>query len=372
MADEIRIHLATPHMSGEEYELDYVHEAFQTGWITPLGANVDGFEKELCEKVGAGYGAALSSGTAALHLALKAAGVTAGDVVFCQSLTFAASANPIVYLGAQPVFIDSDRKTWNMDPDALAEAFRRWRPKAVVVVHLYGLSADMDPIVRLSREHGAALIEDAAESLGTLYKGRATGTYGDYGVFSFNGNKIITTSGGGMVVSENEERIRKIRFWATQSKEPARHYQHNEIGYNYRMSNVSAGIGRGQLKVLDQRVDKKREIYNLYRRELDGLPGIGFMPGNDFDTPNRWLSCITLDGTVKPEDVLAALEKEGIDSRPIWKPMHLQPVFSGCQMVGGGNAEWLFVHGVCLPSDTKMTVEQQREVIGVIKGLFGL
>ncbi len=304
MAGKYFIQLSTPHMSREGYELDYVREAFETNWIAPLGANVDGFEAELCKKVGAAHGAALVTGTAALHLALKAAGVGAGDVVFCQSLTFAASANPIVYLGARPVFIDSDPGTWNMDPGALEEAFRRWRPKAVVVVHLYGLSADLDPILELCRAHGAALVEDAAESLGTTYKGRHTGTLGDFGVYSFNGNKIITTSGGGMVVSENAERIAKIRFWATQSKDPARHYQHSELGYNYRMSNIVAGIGRGQLKVLDRRVEQKRAIYALYRRELGGLPGVGFMPDNDFDAPNRWLSCLTLDGPVAPEDVM--------------------------------------------------------------------
>ena len=370
MAGKLKLLLSTPHMSDESYELDYVHEAFRTNWIAPLGANVDGFENELCEKVGAGYGAALSSGTAGIHLALLAAGVGAGDVVFCQSLTFAATANPIVYTGATPVFIDSDEKTWNMDLDALEEAFRRYKPKAVIAVHLYGLSADLDPIIRLCRQNGAVLIEDAAESLGTKYKGQYTGTLGDYGVFSFNGNKIITTSGGGMVVSRDEEPIKKIRFWATQSKDPARHYQHSEIGYNYRLSNVLAGIGRGQLKVLDARVQKKQEIYALYRRELESLPDIGFMPSNDFDAPNCWLSCITLGGSVTAQDVIIALEEQRIESRPIWKPLHLQPVFSGCDMIGGSVSEWIFEHGVCLPSDTKMTTEQQLEVIAVIKGLF--
>ncbi len=370
MADRYRLYLATPHMSDEAFELEYVHEAFQTNWIAPLGANVDGFERELCQKVGARHAAALNSGTAAIHMALLAAGVGRGDVVFCQSLTFAASANPIVYLGAEPVFIDSDRKTWNMDPGALEEAFKRWQPKAVIAVHLYGLSADLDPIVRLCRKHGAALIEDAAESLGSKYKGQHTGTFGDYGVFSFNGNKIITTSGGGMVVSQNEERIKKIRFWVTQSKEPVRHYQHEEIGYNYRMSNVLAGIGRGQLKVLDQRVEKKREIYAQYKSALDGLPGIGFMPDNDFDEPNCWLSCITLDGPVSTGDVMRALDAQGIESRPVWKPLHMQPVFKDCGSVGGSVSEWIFRNGLCLPSDTKMTNEQQMEIIDVIKNLY--
>ena len=370
MADKIWLNLSSPHMSDEAFELDYIHEAFRTNWIAPLGANVDGFESELCDKVGAGHAAALTTGTAAIQMALIAAGVGAGDVVFCQSLTFSASANPIVYLGAKPVFIDSDRNTWNLDPVALEEAFRRYKTKAVIAVHLYGLSADLDPIIRLCKQHGAALIEDAAESLGTKYKGRYTGTFGDYGVYSFNGNKIITTSGGGMVVSENDERIRKIRFWVTQAKDPARHYQHSELGYNYRMSNILAGIGRGQLKVLDKRVEKKREIYAQYKRELSGLPGVGFMPENAFDEPNYWLSCLTLDGPVKPEDVIRALEDKGIDSRPIWKPLHLQPVFGDCDSVGGSVSEWIFSHGICLPSDTKMTAEQQMEVVGVIKSLF--
>ena len=370
MADMKKLLLASPHMSEESFELDYVHEAFRTNWIAPLGANVDGFENELCEKVGAGYGAALSSGTAGIHLALLAAGVGSGDVVFCQSLTFAATANPILYTGARPVFIDSDEKTWNMDPAALEEAFRRYKPKAVIVVHLYGLCADLDPIVKLCRQHGTVLIEDAAESLGTTYKGRHTGTFGDYGVFSFNGNKIITTSGGGMVVSDNEERIAKIKFWATQSKDPARHYQHSEIGYNYRLSNVLAGIGRGQLKVLDKRVEKKREIFALYQRELGGLPGIGFMPSNDFDASNRWLSCVTLNSSITVEEVIVALEEKGIESRPVWKPLHMQPVFSGCDRIGGSVSEQIFTHGVCLPSDTKMTIEQQLEVVDILKGLF--
>ncbi len=370
MADKLKLYLATPHMSDEGFEQNYVHEAFETNWIAPLGANVDGFERELCEKVGAVHGAALTSGTAAIHLALLAAGVSAGDVVLCQSLTFAASANPIVYIGAKPAFVDSDLKTWNMDPNALEEALRRYKPKAVIAVHLYGLSADMEPIIRLCKEYGATLIEDAAESLGTKYKGRYTGTFGDYGVFSFNGNKIITTSGGGMVVSENEERIKKIRFWATQAKDPARHYQHSEIGYNYRMSNIIAGIGRGQIKVLDQRVEKKRAIYALYKEKLSGLPGVGFMPSNAFDEPNCWLSCITLDGPVKPGDIMRALEDKRIESRPIWKPLHLQPVFSGCGMAGGDVSEWIYSHGICLPSDTKMTAEQQLAVVGIIKSLF--
>jgi dTDP-4-amino-4,6-dideoxygalactose transaminase len=259
-----RIYLSSPHMSDEGYELNYIKEAFDTNWIAPLGPHVDAFEQELAARVGASHAAALSSGTAAIHMALLAAGIGPGDIVFCQSLTFSATANPILYLNATPVFIDSDSKTWNMDPEALTAAFDKYpQSKAVIVVHLYGLAADMDPILKICREHGAAVIEDAAESLGSYYKGRHTGTMGDYGVFSFNGNKIITTSGGGMLVSDNEERIRKVRFWATQSRDPARHYQHSEVGYNYRMSNIAAGIGRGQLKVLDERVARKKYIFRV-------------------------------------------------------------------------------------------------------------
>src|SRR5690625_223143 len=287
-----RIFLASPHMSDEGYEIEYVQEAFDTNWIAPLGNNVNQFEKELAAKVGSKDAAALSSGTAAIHLALKAAGVGEGDVVFCPTLTFSASANPIIYQNATPVFIDSDYETWNMCPQALEEALEKYpEVKAVLVVHLYGLSADMDRIVELCKKYNVFLIEDAAESLGTYYKGQHTGTFGDYGVFSFNGNKIITTSGGGMLVSNNKERIEKTRFWATQSRDPAPHYEHSELGFNYRMSNVVAGIGRGQLKVLAQRVEKKKYIYEYYKKALGNLEGVDFMPNNDWDQPNYWLSC---------------------------------------------------------------------------------
>ena len=257
MNTQKKIYLASPHMSDEGYEMQYVQEAFDTNWIAPLGKNVNEFENEFAGRLGVKSAAALSSGTAALHLALKAAGVGKDDIVFCQSLTFSASANPIIYQNATPVFIDSNFKTWNMNPESLEQAFLKYHPKAVIVVHLYGLAADMDRIVEICKQHNVTLIEDAAESLGTLYKGKPTGTFGDYGIFSFNGNKIITTSGGGMLVSNSEERIDKVRFWATQARDPARYYQHSELGYNYRMSNVVAGIGRGQLKVLDQRIKKK-------------------------------------------------------------------------------------------------------------------
>jgi len=366
-----KIWLSSPHMSDEGYEMQYIKEAFDSNWIAPLGENVDKFEKELAEKVGIGHAAALSSGTSAIHMALKAAGVGEGDIVFCQSLTFAGSANPIIYQSAIPVFIDSDYETWNMCPKALEQAFEKYpNVKAVIVVHIYGLSADMDRIIELCKEHGAVLIEDAAESLGTLYKGKHTGTLGDYGVYSFNGNKIITTSGGGMLVSNNEERIKKVRFWSTQSRDPARHYQHSELGYNYRMSNIVAGIGRGQLKVLDERIQKKKYIFEYYKRELGQLDGVKMMPVNEWNEPNYWLSCLTLHGKVKPIDIIEALEEDNIESRPIWKPMHIQPFFEKYDYIGGDVSEKIFENGICLPSDTKMTDDDLERVVNNIRKLW--
>lgn len=365
-----RIFLSSPHMSDERYEMQYIQEAFDTNWIAPLGENVNEFEKELAAMVGAKSAAALSSGTAAIHMALKAAGVGTGDIVFCSSLTFAATANPIIYQNAVPVFIDSDYETWNMSPKALEKAFEKYTPKAVIVVHLYGLSADMDKIMDICKKHHVTLIEDAAESLGTLYKGRYTGTLGDYGVFSFNGNKIITTSGGGILVSDNEERIAKVRFWSTQSRDPARHYEHSELGYNYRMSNIVAGIGRGQLKVLHKRIEKKRYIFEYYKRELGSLDGVKMMPINEWNEPNCWLTCITLSGKVRPLDIMEALEAENIESRPIWKPMHLQPFYKGYDFIGDGVSEEIFENGVCLPSDTKMSDEDLERIVRIIKGLW--
>ncbi|SEH44072.1 dTDP-4-amino-4,6-dideoxygalactose transaminase [Halobacillus karajensis] len=366
-----RIFLSSPHMSDEGYEQQYVQEAFDTNWIAPLGENVNQFELELAEKVGSEAAAALSSGTAAIHLALKAADVKEGDIVFCPTLTFSATANPIIYQNATPVFIDSNYETWNMCPKALEEAFEKYpEVKAVIVVHLYGLSADMDKIMEVCNKHDVAVIEDAAESLGGYYKGKHTGTFGDYGIFSFNGNKIITTSGGGMLVSNNEEKISKARFWATQSRDQARHYQHSELGFNYRMSNVVAGIGRGQLKVLDQRVEKKKYIFEYYKKELDQLEGVEFMPVNDWDEPNYWLSSLTLKGKIRPMDVMKALEKENIESRPVWKPMHIQPYFENFDFVGTRVSEDLFQNGICLPSDTKMSNEELDLVVKTMKGLW--
>ncbi|WP_088188408.1 DegT/DnrJ/EryC1/StrS family aminotransferase [Desulfosporosinus sp. FKA] len=373
-----RIYLSSPHMSDEGYEAEYIREAFETNWIAPLGKNVNEFEKELATRVNTKAAAALSSGTAAIHLALKAVGVGEGDhdIVFCPTLTFAASANPIIYQNAIPVFIDSDEETWNMSPVALEKAFQKYegRVKAVIIVHLYGLSADIDRIKVICDRYNVPLIEDAAESLGTLYKGRYTGTFGKYGIYSFNGNKIITTSGGGMLVANEEsnakERIEKVKFWATQSRDPARWYQHSEIGYNYRMSNIVAGIGRGQLKVLNKRIAKKRKIFEYYLRELGELEGVKMMPVNEWNAPNHWLSCITLNGYIRPFDVIEALEAENIESRPVWKPMHMQPFFDMYDYFGDGVAEKLFENGVCLPSDTKMTEEDLARVVGIIKGLW--
>ena len=371
------IYLASPHMSEEGYEQQYVKEAFDTNWIAPLGKNVNEFEKELAAYVGSKDAAALSAGSAALHLALKAAGVKAGDIVFCQDLTFSATANPIAYEKAIPVFIDSDYETWNMSPEALERAFEKYPDvKAVMPVHLYGLPANMDRIMEICKKHGVPVIEDAAESLGSLYHGQATGTFGDYGIF--NGNKIITTSGGGMLVcnlpeEQAKERIAKVRFWATQAREKARHYEHKEIGYNYRMSNIVAGIGRGQMKVLDQRIEQKRHIFAYYQEHLGDLEGLSFMPLHENERANCWLSVIQLapDCKVRPLDMIVALEKEDIETRPVWKPMHMQPVFADCDYIDNGKVgESLFENGVCLPSDTKMTDEDLKRICTIIRGLW--
>lgn len=373
---EKRIFLASPHMSEEGYEKEYIKEAFDTNWIAPLGENVNKFEEELANYVGAKCGAALSAGTAAIHMALKALDVKEGDIVFCSSLTFSATANPIIYQNATPVFIDCDRETWNMDPEALEKAFEKYpNPKAVVIVHLYGTPAKMDEIMAICNEHNVPLVEDAAESLGATYKGKQTGTFGKFGIFSFNGNKIITTSGGGMLVSDDEERIQKVRFWATQSRDKARYYQHSEIGYNYRMSNIVAGIGRGQLKVLNDRLAKKKEIYETYKEGFKDITEIEMKPVPVDTKPNYWLSTMLLkeESKVTPLNIMEALEKENIESRPIWKPMHMQPVFEKYDFIKVEDkpvSEDIFARGVCLPSDTKMTKEEQQEVIRIIKELF--
>lgn len=370
-----KIWLSTPTMHGEE--LGFVNQAFEKNWIAPLGFNVDGFENEMCEYLGISNAAALNAGTAALHLAVKLAQVERGDVVLCSDLTFVATVNPVVYEGAQLVFVDSERDTWNMDPAALKIALEKYkgRVKAVVAVHLYGTPAKLDEIISLCEEYGVTLIEDAAESLGATYKGRQTGTFGKYNAISFNGNKIITTSGGGMLLSEDEEAINKARFWATQARSPAPWYQHDEIGYNYRMSNVVAGIGRGQLMHLDEHRDLKEAIYMRYKAGFEGLP-VKMNPWSEQSKPNFWLSCITVDepvcDTVTPEKLRLALADENIEARPIWKPMHMQPVFSDCDYITAGEnvGEDLFRRGLCLPSDIKMTQEQQEHVIEIIRCCF--
>ena len=371
-----RIFLASPHMSDEGYEKMYVKEAFDTNWIAPLGENVNKFEEELAEYVGTKHAAALSAGTAAIHMAFKALDVKKGDIVFCSDLTFSATANPITYQNATPVFIDSEKETWNMDPEALEKAFEKYpHPKAVIVVHLYGTPAKIEEIRKICEKHEVPLVEDAAESLGATYKGKQTGTFGKYGIYSFNGNKIITTSGGGMLISEDEEKIAKVRFWATQAREKARHYEHKEIGYNYRMSNIVAGIGRGQLKVLDLRIKQKTEIYNRYKEAFKNMTDIKMQPIPENTMPNHWLSVITLkeDSKVKPLDIMVALEKENIESRPVWKPMHMQPVFEKCDFIKVADepvSKELFETGVCLPSDTKMTKEEQDKIVNIIKNLW--
>ncbi len=389
------IFLASPHMSEEGYEKEYIKEAFDTNWIAPLGRNVTEFENEMVHKLGGSRAVALSAGTAAIHMALKAVGVGQGDFVFCQSLTFSASANPIVYEKAVPVFIDSEADTWNMSPAALELAFEKYakigkKPKAVIVVHLYGICAKIAEIKEICDKYQAPLIEDAAESLGTVYHGRHTGTFGDYGIISFNGNKIITSSGGGMLLvntEDAEEKANKVLYWATQAREPAPWYQHTEIGYNYRMSNIVAGIGRGQLKVLDQRVQKKRYIFEYYQKHLGDLPGISFMPMPQDTYCNCWLSVIQLavDCPVKPKDIMQALEEDDVESRPVWKPMHLQPIFAECDFVSqvqercildeecGADSSisgQIFAHGICMPSDTKMTDEDLQRVCKAVRKLW--
>lgn len=373
-----RIYLSPPHMSGNE--LNYVKEGFDTNWIAPLGPNVDGFEQELCDYVGVKYGLALSSGTAGIHLALRYLGVGPGDTVFCSSLTFAGSCNPIIYQYATPVFIDSEPDSWNMSPNALEKAFQ-WAkkenkmPKAVIIVDLYGQSADYEKLLPICEYYGVPVIEDAAEALGASYRGKKCGAFGHINIFSFNGNKIITTSGGGMVVSNDEKAINKMRFWATQAREQERHYEHKEYGYNYRMSNICAGIGRGQLEVLDERVAAKKEIQRRYAEGLKELP-VQFMPVLDRGEPNYWLTVMMTNDEceVSPEDIIAALEKENIESRPVWKSMHMQPVFKMYPFFShthqGSVGEDLFNRGVCLPSGTAMKAEEQQKVIEVIQNLL--
>lgn len=372
-----KIYLASPHMSKEKYEEKYVKEAFDTNWLSTVGENINEFEAAVKEYLKIENAVGLASGTSAIHLGLKALGVEKDDIVFVSDLTFSASVNPIIYQNATPIFIDSEKETWNMDPKALEKAFEKYpNPKAVVVVHLYGSSAKIDEIIKICDEHNVPVLEDAAEGLGTIYKGKFLGTYGKCSALSFNGNKIITTTGGGMLISQDKEIIDKAKFWSTQSKDPARHYQHSQIGYNYRMSNVLAGIGRGQMKVLENRIDKKNEIFEFYKNAFKDIPDIEMMPEKPEERSNRWLTTITIKSSskVKPLDIIEALEKENIESRPVWKPMHMQPIFEKYDFIkledGQSVGEDLFARGVCLPSDTKNTIEDMERITKIIKELF--
>ena len=369
-----KIWLSSPHMGGKEQV--YVKEAFDTNWIAPLGPHVDGFEKDLCNFTGVNHAAALSAGTAAIHLALILLDVKAGDELICQSFTFSASANPIVYQGAVPIFVDSERDTWNMCPKHLCWAIedrisKGKKPKAIIPVHLYGMPAKMDEIIGVANEFNIPIIEDAAEALGSSLNGKPCGSFGQMGVLSFNGNKIITTSGGGALISNDETCIKQARFLATQARDAAPHYQHSHIGYNYRMSNVCAAIGRGQMEVLEERVAQRRANYNFYSNALKGVAGMSFLPEPQGFFSNRWLTCILIDtaltnNAISREDIRKALEKENIESRPLWKPMHLQPVFAGAPFYGDGTSEKLFEQGLCLPSGSNLSQTDLEKVVAVI------
>lgn len=376
MTEKKKIYLSSPTIHDKEQE--FVKEAFDTNWVAPLGPNVTAFEKEMAAYTGAGHASALSAGTAAIHLALKILGVGEGDIVFAPSLTFSATCNPILYENATPVFIDSERDTWNMSPEALERAFEKYEtPKAVIVVHLYGTPAKLDEIMEICRKHQVPLIEDAAESLSSTYKGKHTGTFGKIGIYSFNGNKIITTSGGGMLVSDEKEITDKATFLATQARDPARHYQHSQIGYNYRMSNITAGIGRGQLLYLEEHKAAKKRIYDRYKKAFEDLECVTMNPLNKDGDANNWLSCILIKEECKitPDIILDALQEMNIEARPIWKPMHLQPVFEKYDFVtacgpSDSVAADIFERGLCLPSDIKNTDEDMELIISVIRKIF--
>jgi dTDP-4-amino-4,6-dideoxygalactose transaminase len=368
-----KIWLSSPHMGGEE--INFVNEAFDTNWIAPLGPNVDGFERDLSSYTGSKHTAALSSGTAAIHLALILLNVSAGDEVICQSFTFSASANPILYQCAVPIFIDSESDTWNMDPVKLEEAIKDRiakgkKPKAIIYVHLYGMPAKIQEIKSIAEKYEIPLIEDAAEALGSRYFDKHVGTFGDIGILSFNGNKIITTSGGGAMISDNEEYIKKARFLATQARDNAPHYQHSHIGFNYRMSNICAGIGRGQMKVIDERVTQRRNNFLFYKNEFSKVEGIAFVEEPKGHFSNRWLTTIIIDpqktGGITREALRLSLENENIESRPLWKPMHLQPIFSSALFYGTDISEKLFDDGLCLPSGSNLLSEELDRIASII------
>lgn len=376
-----RIYLSPPHMTGKE--IDYINNAFKENWIAPVGPNIEAFEKELAEYLGVAGAVALTSGTAAIHIALRLLGVKESDYVFCSSLTFVASANPITYLGASPVFIDSDDATWNMSPVALEEAMedakrRNCLPRAVVVVNLYGQNPNMTAIEKICNKYEVPIVEDAAESLGATYRCKKSGTFGKFGVFSFNGNKIITTSGGGALISNDKKSLEIAKYLSTQAKDPfKKYYHHSEVGYNYRLSNLLAGVGRAQLKVISQRVEARRKVFKRYYRFLSTIAGVDFMPEVQEGYSNRWLTAITLDPTkikVSPDQLINKLEEYNIESRNIWKPLHMQPIFQGCKFyshkMGESVAERLFKTGVCLPSGSNLSKEEQDIVIEKIKDII--
>jgi pyridoxal phosphate-dependent aminotransferase EpsN len=372
-----RIYLSPPHMTGEEFR--YLYEAFKSNWIAPLGTNVDGFENDICDLTGAGYAAALASGSAAIFLGLKALGVGSADTVFCSDFTFAGSCFPIKWLGAKPVFIDCQTDTCNMSPDALEAALHCAQiegslPKAVIIVDIYGNPADYDRLLPICAAYGVTVLEDAAEALGSRYKGKYCGTFGKIGAFSFNGNKIITTSGGGMALCDDKEPVQKIKFWATQSREPVAYYEHKEVGYNYRLSNICASIGRGQLRGLVEKIKKRGEIKTAYERGLAACP-VSFISGSRDSEPNHWLTVLLVNSEVPsaPEKIIQALGKRNIEARLLWKPMHAQPVFSDAQFFSHGGTcvgDDLFKRGVCLPSGDTLTQEQLDTIIGIIKAVF--
>lgn len=364
-----RIFLSAPHMGGDE--LKFINEAFDTNWISPAGPHIAAFENELSQYLGGVSVAALSSGTAAIHLALILLGVERGDEVLCSTFTFSGTCNPIAYQGATPVFVDSESDTWNMSPALMKDAIEARikitgrKPKAIIIVHLYGMPAKMDELMAVARAYDIPVIEDAAEALGSIFKGKKCGTFGDFGILSFNGNKIITTSGGGALTSSNETLINRARFLSTQARDPAPHYQHSTIGYNYRLSNICAGIGRGQLKVLDQRVERRRKIFEWYQKAFSDFSSVRYQPELDSCYSNRWLTCI-LSEHGSTEEIRLALEKENIESRPLWKPMHQQPVFRTAPYYGAGVSDSLFEKGLCLPSGTALNDSQLQRVAEIV------